>query len=83
MDNQIAATEYGKLMPRDDGLKVVTIILGKETPQMRKDFHCLGCGRIVFNYYTDVAIIIVGEMRDVSRPQDIMCSRCKLIHRVS
>ena len=84
MESKVEATEFGKLIPRGDGSKVITVILGSdENPSYRKDFHCTSCGRIVFNYYTETNIIIVGEMREVKRPQDIMCSRCKVIFRVA
>ena len=72
-----------KIAERRDNKKVVTVILGNFDPDTRKDYHCHSCGRIVFNYYAETRIIIVGEMREVSRPTDIMCSRCKIIHRVA
>ena len=72
-----------KLAERKDDKKVVTVILGDTDPDTRKDFHCSYCGRIVFNYYSEVRIIVIGEMREVSRPTDILCSRCKVIYRVA
>jgi hypothetical protein len=68
--------------PETYGERVVTLILGNFNPAVRKDIHCVNCGRIVCNYYSEVRVIIVGEMREVSRPVDIMCSRCKMIHRI-
>ena len=64
------------------GESIITLILGNYNPAVRKDWHCDRCGRIVFNYYSEVRVVIVGEMREVSRPVDIMCSRCKKIFRV-
>ena len=76
--------ELPKLAPRVEayGEKVMTLILGNFNPSIRKDIHCVNCGRIVCNYYSEVRILIVGEMREVSRPVDIMFSRCKTIHRI-
>lgn len=68
---------------RKDDKNVVTVLLGSEDKGIRKNAHCFGCGRIVFNYYSDARIIIVGEMREVARPVDILCSRCKMITRVA
>ena len=81
MEDKVVPT--GKLIERADNNPVVTVILGSFNPDVRKDWHCNTCGRIVFNYYSEARIIIVGEMRDISRPTDIMCSRCKTIYRVS
>ena len=83
MANKIEPTKYGKIVERPDNQKVVTVILGVFDPEIKKDWHCHNCGRIVFNYYSEVRIIVLGEMREVARPVDIMCSRCKIIHRVS
>lgn len=62
----------------------VTVILGKSTPSVRKKFHCMNCGKTVFQYYSEVRIIIDGEMREVERPIDIMCTQqgCKTVYRV-
>ena len=90
MENKIiqklaSEDEVGRdLLPlQDEGRKVVTVILSNVSPQERKDFHCVGCGRIVAQYYSDIRVIIIGEMREVKRPLDVMCSRCKIIYRVS
>jgi len=72
----------GRIIERHDSNPVVTVVLGIRDPTIRKDYHCHNCGRIVFNYYSELRIIVVGEMQEVSRPVDIMCSRCKIIHRV-
>lgn len=78
----MAAKEVQK---RNDSKQVFTIILGNPSPtNKQKNLHCLGCGRIVCQYYTESRIIIaVGEMREVSRPVDIQCSRCKSITRIA
>jgi len=81
--NKIKVAKHGKIVERKDQKPVVTVILGNFNPEVQKDYHCHCCGRIVFNYYSEVRIIIVGEMREVSRPVDIMCSRCKIVHRVT
>ena len=76
---------FMKVDERKDNKKVVTVILGQQEPtNTLKELHCLNCGRIVCQYYTESRIIvIVGETREVSRPIDIQCSRCKWIHRIA
>lgn len=86
--NQITVSkdEFGQtiLPPRTNIKHMVTVLLSNNTPEVRKDFHCIRCGRIAFNYFTDVRVIIVGEMREVKRPVDVMCSRsgCKIMYRI-
>jgi RNase P subunit RPR2 len=77
------ANQITKLPERESKHQVVTVILGSKTPNHMKDLHCVDCGRIVCNYYSETRVIISGEMREVSRPLDIMCSRCSLIYRVA
>lgn len=83
---QNSASEYpverDTLPPISDGYQMVTVLLSNENPQKRKDMHCFNCGRIVAQYYSDVRVIIIGEMREVARPVDIMCSRCKILFRI-
>lgn len=87
MENQIISSknEFGQevLPPVAVKGKVITVILSNDSPQVRKDFHCIVCTRIVTQYYSDVRVIIIGEMREVKRPLDIMCSRCKTIYRIA
>jgi len=76
----------GKLMPLRKGMnEVVTIVLSDTTADDQLNFHCPVCGRILFNYYSPIRIIIAGEMREVSRPLDIMCAKgggCKTVFRI-
>jgi len=62
--------------------RMVTVLLSNTSPQVRKDMHCFNCGRIVAQYYSEVRVIIIGEMREVSRPVDVLCSRCKVLYRI-
>jgi len=70
-------------------LRVISVFLSTMSPAIRKDFHCPKCGRICFNYYSDIRMIYDGEvgiqeyLRESSQPHDIMCSRCKTIYRVT
>lgn len=79
---QDSQTLTPSLPPIEDGKKWVTVILDNATPQVRKNLHCVNCGRIICNYYSEAKIIIMNQAREVSRPQDIMCSRCNTMHRI-
>jgi isocitrate dehydrogenase kinase/phosphatase len=76
MENKITEVP----VPQD----IMTVILGNSTPNERKPFKCVRCGKTVFFYYSEIRIIIEGEMREVSRPVDIMCTQqgCKTVYRV-
>jgi len=89
MENQIkqkttSRDDFGQeLLPeRNDVKQTVTILLSNKSPQIKKSGHCFNCGRIVCQYYSEVRVIIIGEMREVQRPIDIFCSRCKWLYRI-
>lgn len=65
--------------------RIVTVLLGMNHPRERKFFHCINCGSTVFHYYSEIHIIIEGEIREVARPIDIMCTKqgCKTIYRIA
>lgn len=76
--------EFGQplLPPMPEYAKMVTLLLSNLSPNTKKDLHCLNCGRIVAQYYSEARVIIIGEMREVQRPIDVMCSRCKIMYRI-
>ena len=66
--------------------RCATVMLGRFSPQKRKIFRCSYCHKRLFDYCSDIdAIVIMGEMHDVYRPIDVMCtsSKCKAIHRIA
>lgn len=84
MENKIKVT-IARIQERTDNRQVVTVVLSNFNPTELKDFHCIACGKIVFNYYSDVRLVIIGEVGEMSNmksPIDIFCSRCGLCHRV-
>lgn len=78
--------EKFRVVPRKPGdPRIVTVLLGNNNPKERKYFHCVDCGYTLFHYYSELRIIIEGEVRDVAtRPIDIVCSRqkCKTVYRI-
>lgn len=63
--------------------KFISLIMFHEPSQIRKDLHCLFCGRIVCQYYDDIRVVIFGEVREMKNPHDVMCSRCKTMYRLA
>ena len=62
---------------------MVTVILDNSSPGDLKDFRCHKCGKIVFQYYTELRVIILGETREVERPYDVLCKIDKIMYRLS
>ena len=70
--------------PRDP--RFITVILGNDNTKVRKKFHCNNCGFTVFHYYSELRMIIEGEVRDITtRPIDVVCGRqgCKTVYRIA
>lgn len=64
-------------------IKMVTLLLDNSSPEELKDFRCTKCGKIIFQYYTELKVIIIGETREVVRPYDVMCHNDKIMYRIS
>lgn len=80
MENEITSQN---LIPAREGIgKMVTVVLDNSSEKVLKNLHCLACGRIVAQYYGELRIIIIDELREVQRPVDIQCSRCKKMYRI-
>lgn len=87
MENDLVQDNPDRVIRRMYGDKrIITVLLGAHTPRVRKQFHCINCGKRLFDYYSEVAIILEGEMREVARPIDLMCrsnNGCKTIYRIA
>lgn len=84
IENSGTKNEFGQrlLPPSGEYSHMITLLLSNVSPNVKKDLHCLNCGRIVAQYYSEARVIIIGEMREIQRPIDVMCSRCKIMYRI-
>lgn len=97
MEDDLAKTlEQVRIKPRGEtNHRVISVLLReKMDPTEYEPFHCINCGKLLFHYYSEVAIVIEGEVRDVvTRPIDIMCrgsqrrrnksnTSCKTVYRI-
>jgi len=64
--------------------KTISVWLYNEDTYRKKNFRCINCGLIVFEYFSDVKILIVGGTPTIenptkvySHPLEVMCKRCK------
>jgi len=69
--------------------KTVSVWLENSNKRQKKNFRCMNCGLIVFQYYDDVRVIMVGGTPTIenptkvySHPFEVMCKRCKQMYRV-
>lgn len=54
--------------------KKVSVWLDNEKSDELKKFRCTTCGKIVFEYYSDLKIIIPGEMEEAKKsPIVVQC----------
>lgn len=48
-----------------------------------RNFRCLNCGKLMFQYESDVALIVdSADSPKEKGPIDYQCSRCKLMYRL-
>jgi len=64
--------------------KTISVWLYNGDNFRKKNFRCVNCGLIVFSYFSDVRIIVVGgrpmmenPTKVYAHPLEIMCKRCK------
>jgi len=69
--------------------KMISVWLENNSEYKKKNFRCCNCGLIVFTYYSDVRILIVGGTPTIENPTkvythplELMCKRCKQFYRV-
>lgn len=58
---------------------VITVILSDEYSEVLKQFRCVNCGKIAFEYYSPVRIILPGEA-ELSRKEDGTFERTPTVH---
>ncbi|UOF78677.1 hypothetical protein [Caudoviricetes sp.] len=67
--------------------QAITTILDATRDSLLKDFKCNCCGRIVFQYYGGIMLLIPGELQVewidiVGRPKPIQCKNKRLVRTV-
>ena len=63
--------------------RYITVFLIPYKTGDKRNFRCVNCGKIVFQYESEVGLIIdSSETPRGKAPIDAMCHRCKLIYRI-
>lgn len=62
----------------------ITAILDQQADKILKDFRCNACGRIIFQYYGSIKLIMPGGVEldwidIVGRPKPIQCKNQRLV----
>ena len=61
----------------------ITVFLTSMPSGGKRNFRCPNCGKIVFQYESEIGLIIdESEVPPMSAPVDAMCHRCKLMIRI-
>jgi len=62
----------------------VAVFLGRRNDNILKNFRCINCGKIVFQYRGfEVTLVYDDEISEDEGPSvDPMCARCKVIYKI-
>lgn len=77
-------TEEAPLQPIHGNFagEVVTVLLDNK-PGPKRNFRCLNCGKIVFQFEGGIKKVIMdGAVPLEESPLDNLCPRCKITYRV-
>lgn len=53
---------------------LITVLLSDSAERVLKDFHCSVCGKIAFQYYTNIRMVLPGSTGMVKAPKVIQCN---------
>ena len=75
---------YPFIPVKNDGTgESVVVFLSHMKREGKRNFRCMNCGRIIFQYNSQVnAIVDGGDAPYKSAPVDIQCHRCRILFRV-
>ena len=70
------------LITSGEGRKI-TVFLTPMPSGGKRNFRCPNCGKIVFQYESDIGLIVdSSEVPNQSAPVDAMCHRCHLMVKI-
>ena len=63
--------------------RYVIVVLSPFKSNEIRNFRCINCSKIVFQYKSDISTIIDSqEIPKSSMPVDIICHKCKILYRI-
>lgn len=60
---------------------IITVILSDEYSEIKKAFRCPNCGKVAFEYFSPVRVIIPGKAEFVKAPIVIQCKGAQLVEK--
>ena len=68
---------------RDESGRQITVFLTPYKAGERRNFRCVNCSRIQFQYESEVGMIIDGKQTPEGRaPIEVLCGQCKIMYLV-
>ena len=68
---------------RDESGRQITVFLTPYKSGERRNFRCVNCSRIQFQYESEVGMIIDSEQVPEDRaPIEVLCSQCKILYLI-
>lgn len=71
------------LTPVMGGDRFMTVFLTPFPVGEIRNFRCANCGKLLFQYESEVAAIVDGADKPKTKPSfEVMCHRCRVVYRV-
>jgi hypothetical protein len=63
--------------------RVIVVFLSHIKQGEKKNFRCINCGRVTFQYQDSIATIVDSPDTPIEKSTlEILCDRCKIIYKV-
>lgn len=60
----------------------IRIVLRNGNKLVKKKAYCISCGRYLFSYFDELAIIIDGHSEPQQRQIEVTCFGCKVVYQI-
>ena len=72
-----------ELIPVISGERYITVFMTPFPVGEIRNFRCINCGKLLFQYESEVAAIIDNSDKPYAKPSfEVMCHRCHVVFRV-
>jgi len=66
---------------QDGSSRIIVAFLLNNEDNFKKNFRCINCGKIVFQYAGEIVSVFDGAKPIEGKDIDVMCGRCKIMYR--
>ena len=72
-----------QLVPVISGERYLSVFLTPFPVGEIRNFRCVNCGKLLFQYESEVAAVMDSPDKPKSKPSfEVMCHRCRVVYRV-